>query len=83
MWTSFARGGMALAVLTFMMWVLTKILDPILSMANSGPHADASSVQRIGGYFSALTLDNLVLVAGVAVGIFLLGRAAVERRVGP
>jgi len=79
MWTAVARSGLALAVLSFMMWVLFWILDPILGEANSGPHADASSVQRIGGYFSALTVDNLVLLAGVAVGVYLLGRAAVER----
>lgn len=80
MWTAIARSGLALAVLTFLMWVLVRIISPIMTFATSGPHSDAPSVQRIGGYFSALTLDNLVLISAVAVGIYLLGRAAVERR---
>ena len=79
MWTAVAKGGLGLTVLTFMMWGLHRILSPILDHANSGPNADASSVTRIGGYFSALTVDNLVLLAGLSVGIYLLGRAATER----
>lgn len=82
MWTSVARSALSLVVVTFMMWMLTQILAPILDVANAGPHANAESVQRVGGYFSALTLDNLVLLGGLSVGIYLLGRAAVERRVG-
>jgi hypothetical protein len=80
MWTAFARAGLGLAVLTFMMWVLREILSPILDMATSGPHADASSVTRLAGYFNALTVENLTLIAALAVGIYLLGRAATERR---
>lgn len=82
MWTSIARSAIALCAITFMMWMLRRVLTPILTAANSGPHADAESVQRVGGYFGALTLDNLVLLGALAVAIFLLGRAAVERRVG-
>lgn len=83
MWTAMAKAALALPVLTFLMWVLVQILNPILDMANSGPHADASSVTRIGNYFAALTVDNLVLLAALGVGIYLLGRAAVERRLNP
>lgn len=79
MWTAFAKGGLALVALTFLMWVTRQILDPILDKATAGPHADAASVQRVGGYFSALTVDNLVLLAGLAVGVYLISRAAVER----
>ncbi len=79
MWTALARGGLALPVLAFMMWVLRHILTPITDMATTGPHADASSVQRVGGYFSALSTENLVLLAGLGIGIHLLARAAVER----
>lgn len=80
MWTGLARAGIALPALTFLMWVLVQILDGILGVATTGPHADAESVERVGGYFQLMTVDNLVLLAGLAVGIYLLGRAAVERR---
>jgi hypothetical protein len=80
MWTALARGGLAMAVLAFMMQVLRWILDPILDIATSGPNADAETVVQIGGYFNALTVENLTLIAGVGVGLFLLGRAATERR---
>lgn len=79
MWTALGKGGLALAILSFMMWALRKILNPITDMATSGPHADAESVQRIGGYFAALTTENLVLLVGIGIGIYLLSRAAVER----
>lgn len=81
MWVSIARAGVYLVALPFLMWVLYWILDPILGFANSGPHANASSVQRVGGYFGAMTLENLVLLALIAIGVYLLGRAAVERQV--
>jgi hypothetical protein len=81
MWTAIARSGLALVVLTFMMWVLVEILTPIIGFATSGPNADAESVARVGSYFNALTLDNLVLIAALGVGITLLARAAVERRI--
>jgi len=80
MWVAIAKSALSLGVLTFLMWVLTQLLAPVLDLATTGPNADASSVQRIGGYFNALTLDNLVLIAGLAVGVYLLGRAVVERR---
>lgn len=82
MWTAFVKGAAYLGALTFMMVVLTWILSPILSMANSGPNADAPSVERVGGYFAALTESNLILIAGLAVGIYLISRAAVELRLG-
>lgn len=71
-----------LAALAFLMWILTQMLNPVVSMAMSGPHASDPAVERIGGYFQALTLDNLTLLAGLAVGIYVLGRAAVERQLG-
>lgn len=83
MWTAFAKGGLGLAVLVFLMQVLRWILTPILDVATSGPNSDAESVVRVGSYFSALTLENLVLIAAIAVAIALIGRAVVERRVGP
>lgn len=82
MWAAMARAAIYLVAVTFLMWVLRQILDPILDFATAGPHADADSVVRVGSYFNALTLDNLTLLAAVAVAIFLLGRAAVEQRVG-
>jgi hypothetical protein len=82
MWVSLARGGgLSLAALAFMMWILRKILDPVIDMATSGPHAGHSTVQRISTYFAAMTLENLTLIAGLGVGLYLLGRAASERRV--
>ena len=82
MWTAFIRGVVAMAALTFLMTVLTWVLGPILSFANSGPQSDAASVERVAGYFAALTQNNLILIAGLAVGIFLISRAAVELRLG-
>jgi len=80
MWTAVAKSGLAMAVLAFLMQVLRWILTPILDVATSGPNASASSVQRVGGYFCALSVENLTLLAGVGIAIYLLGRAATERR---
>lgn len=82
MWTAWVRGVVYLVALAFMMWILTQMLDPILAMAMSGPHSSDPAVERVGGYFQALTLDNLTLLAGLAVAIYILGRAAVERQLG-
>lgn len=82
MWTAFIKAGAGFAVLTFMMWLLVTILDPIMGFAAAGPHADAESVVRIKSYFDAMTLDNLTLLGGLATGIYLLGRSAVERQLG-
>lgn len=82
MWTSIIRAAIALPTTVFAMWLLVQIIDPIVDLGLQGPNADAASVQRVGGYFQALTVDNLVLVGALAVGLFLLARAAVERRVG-
>lgn len=81
MWVSLIRGTVALAALTFMSWVLVKVLNPILEVANAGPHADHDAVVRIGGYFELLTVENVTLISALAVAVYLLGRAAVERRV--
>lgn len=84
MWVALARdGGLAVAVLTFLAWVLAKIIQPILSFATTGPNADHATVQRIGGYFELLTVENLTFVMVAAAGIALLGHAATQRRVGP
>lgn len=80
MWTAVARAGLAITVLPFVMWMLRNILDPVLDFATAGPHASDPSVVRIGSYFSAMTLDNLVLISGIGIAIWLLGRAAAERR---
>lgn len=81
MWVSVARGGIGLVVLVFLMWVLRKVLDIVIPHATTGDYASATSVTRIAGYFSAMTLENLTLIAALAVGIYLLGRATVERQV--
>lgn len=82
MWVSFARAGIYLVALTFLMWVLRSILDRVIPFALAGPNANAASVQRVSTYFGALTLDNLTLLVALAVGIYLLGRAATERNLG-
>lgn len=71
-----------MAVLAFLMWLLRQILNPIVSIATSGAHADASSVQRVAGYFGAMSTENLTLIAMLGVGIFLFGRAVAERQLG-
>ncbi len=83
MWIALLRGGgLGLAMLTFLMWVLRQMLEPILGFATSGPHADASSVQTISGWFAMLTVENLTLIAVLGVALHLIGRAATERRAG-
>ncbi len=81
MWIALVRdGGLGVAVLAFLMWVLRQVLDPIVDAATSGPHAEAESVQRIAGWFAMLSVENLTLIAGLGVAIYLLGRATTERR---
>ena len=75
MWVSTIRSAIALPVVVFVMWLTVQVIGPILDIANAGPHADAESVQRVGGYFAMLTVDNLVLVGAFAVGIYAIGRA--------
>jgi hypothetical protein len=83
MWIAFIRdGGLAVAVLAFLMRVLRWVLDPIIAAATAGPHASHSSVQTIAGWFAMLSVENLTLIAGLGVALFLLGRATTERRVG-
>jgi len=83
-WVALARdGGLAVVVLTFLAWVLSKMLAPVVSFATSGPNADHATVQRIGGYFGVLTVENLTFIMVAAAGIALLGHAATQRRVGP
>jgi len=83
MWIAILRGGgLGLAMLTFLMWVLRQILDPIIGFATSGPNADAESVTTIASWFAMLTVENLTLIAALGVALHLLGRAATERRVG-
>lgn len=78
MWVAFVRAAVYGLALTFLMWLVAKIVGPLVDVATQGPHSDAESVVRIGSYFNALTVENLTVLALVAVGIFLLGRAAVE-----
>lgn len=82
MWVAVARSGLGLAVLSFLMFVVRAVLNPIVEFATSGPNSDAASVVRIESYFALLTVENLTLIAAVGVAVYLLGRAAVERRVG-
>ena len=83
MWVSVIRAAFAMGVLALMMYVLATILDPIVGHATSGPNAEAETVTQIGGWFNVLTVDNLTLLAGLAIGLFLVHRAVVERQVGP
>jgi hypothetical protein len=82
MWVAVARSGIALVVLTFLAWLVRVMLDEIVPYATSGTYGSASSVTRVAGYFGALTVENLTLLGALAVGVFLLGRAAVERNLG-
>jgi hypothetical protein len=82
MWTAIIRGAVYLVVLTFLMWLLPQILAPITDIATAGDYGSAQSVVRVNSYFAALTVENLTLIGALAVGIYLLGRAAVERRLG-
>ncbi len=80
MWVTFIRSAFGLVVVAFLMWVTTLILGPLTDFATRGPHADHSTVVTISGWFDVLSLDNLTLIGGLAVGLYLLSRAVVERR---
>jgi len=80
MWVTFIRSAFGLVVIAFMMWVTTLIVGPITTFATAGPHADHSTVVTIAAWFDVLSLDNLTLIGGLAVGLYLLNRAVVERR---
>jgi thiol:disulfide interchange protein len=82
MWIAVVKSAIGLVTVTVGMWLLAKLVQPMVTIATSGPNASAASVQRVGGYFNALTVDNLVLVGAVAVGLAFLARAAVEARLG-
>lgn len=82
MWTTVVRGAIGLPLVVFGMWLLAKLVQPIVDAAMAGPNASDPSVQRVGGYFAALTVDNLVLLGAIAVGLAFLASAAVERRLG-
>lgn len=82
MWAAVARGGLGLVALVFLMWALRESLDLIVGEATAGSYGDPTTVQRVAGYFSAMTLENLTLLAALAVAVYLLGRAAVERQLG-
>lgn len=83
MWTSTVRASIAFAALGFMMWVLAQIVAPIVDIATTGPNANADSVATAGQWFNALSVSNLTLLAGLAVAIYWVGRAVVERRASP
>lgn len=80
MWTAFIRGAFAMGVVAFVMWVLRLILDPIIGFATNGPNSEAETVTTIGTWFGVLTLENLTLFGGIAIGLYLVNRAVVERR---
>lgn len=80
MWGTWSRAAIAIPILGFAMWMLRTVLDPIISMATTGPHSGHSTVQTIGGWYASLTLPNLTLIAGLAVAIYVLGRSVVEKR---
>lgn len=82
MWGSWTRTPLYIAVLGLMMWLLAKILSPILDAATSGPYASDSSVQTIAEWFGYLTVPNLTLAAGAAIVVWLIGQAVTEKRIG-
>ena len=82
MWTAIIRAAIALVVVTFLAWLTPVILDPMLEIGMAGDYSTASEVTRTHGYLTALTETNLTLIGVLAVSVFLVGRAAVERRLG-
>lgn len=83
MWASIIRGVLALGFLAFLMFILVVgIIDPITQFAMAGPQSDAESAQRLASYFNAMTVNNLTLIGGLAVAIYLIGRAVVEQQLG-
>jgi len=82
MWTAIIRGAIALVVVTFIAFLTPVILGPMLEIGMAGDYSSASEVVRVHGYLTALTEANLTLIGALAVAVFLVGRAAVERRLG-
>lgn len=82
MWTAIIRAAIGLVVVTFLAFLTPVVLDPMLDIAMAGEYASNSHVVNVNGYFNALTEANLTLIGALAVAVFLIGRAAVERRLG-
>lgn len=82
MWTAIIRGAIALVVVTFLAFLTPVILEPMLEIGMAGSYASNQYVTRTHGYLQALTEQNLTIIGILAVGVFLAGRAAVERGLG-
>lgn len=82
MWTAIIRGVIGLVVVTFLAFLTPVVIAPMLDIAMAGEYATNSYVVNVNGYFNALTEANLTLIGVLAVAVFLVGRAAVERRLG-
>ena len=80
MWTSIIRSVIYLAALAFMMWILAVILGMVVPIGSAGPYASDPAVVAVKGYFDALTLENLTVLAGLSAAVYLFGRAVVERK---
>jgi len=80
MWVEFIKGAFALGALAVMMWMLSVVLGPLTDTATSGAHADHQTVTQVSTMFDVLTLENLTLLAGIAVGLYLLYQATLQRQ---
>lgn len=82
MWVTLLRAVFELGALMLLMVVLAAAIAPIVDFATSGPNADHETVGQLGSMFDVMTVDNLTLLAAVAVILFLLWRATLEGRTG-
>lgn len=80
MWVAFIKAAFALGALGMMMWMLSLVSSPLTDAAMAGPHSDHATVQQVSTMFNVMTLENLTLLAGIAVGLFLLYQATLQRR---
>lgn len=82
MWVSLIRAVVELGPLMLMMVVLAAAVSRLAGFATSGPNADHETVGQLSQMFDVMTVDNLTLLAALAVVLFLLWRATLEGRTG-
>ena len=82
MWVTILKSVFELGALAVMMLVLAAVVSPIVDFAMSGPNADHETVGQVGTMFNLMTVDNLTLLAGLAVMLYLIWRATLEGRGG-
>ena len=81
MWVTLLRAVFEMGALALLMVVLAAVVARLTGFATSGPNADHESVGQVAQMFNLMTVENLTLLVGIAVAVFLLWRATLEGNV--